>query len=408
VSRIAKIIYAVKQDPDQYREQHGKCPRGYRFKDGKCVPSPGTKRAPAAEPPGGSDKPAEPSETAPKSKKKTAKPPKPKDKKQGSEIRKLRSQRQKAETELRELFDRDIGKYLERTDELRAQGVLPSREAAEKLAEIDDWQKLPEKVIRDPVALEKIVNQQAAQRAHEERMVKRKVDYLDDFMFKKELAQERGEKPPRLSLTKMARDLDKEMGRPVGKKFAKNFEKLSQTYRSGKAGSDPGSWAQRLKELMEGLVSPKWRYRIQGQVTASLSDPRTQDIWTLGFPPYAKPEPRVVLPDTRNRGFPPFVDDEGAVRPEYRLADHLSDPSVDRRPLMRGFPPYDTSEKVVPGPDAEPRPGHAPVTPLHVDNVGLPPYNAKPPRTKSYIPNKQPRPGFPPYNDGRYRVDLGG
>jgi hypothetical protein len=383
VSRIAEIIYAAKVDPDQYREEHGRCPRGYRWRDGKCQPM------------GKGNDTEQPDESAPTTEpggEVTEKPKaKPKKKNTGVEVRRQRVARKKAEQELADLFDSDIERYMERADELRAQGVLPSRDAAEKLAEIDDWKDLPERVIRNPEALQKIVNQQAAQRAHEERMVERKVKYLDDFMFKRELAEERGEKPPRLSLVKMARDLDKEMGRPVGKNFAKSVNKLSKTLRSGKAASDPGSWAQKLKEIMEGLVLPKWRHRIQGSVEGSLADPRAQDLWNLGFPPYAAPKPRVVLPTTRNRGFPPFgpEQDGGAVRQEHLLADDLDIGDTNRAPVMRGFPPYDKPED-----------------PRDSETVGLPPYNGKPPRSRSYIPDKVPRPGFPPYTRGPYRVEV--
>ena len=387
-----------KLDPDRYHKKHGRCPDGFTFdeKRGRCAKNPDAEppepeeKEPVEEP---TEPPAEdvkepveePTEPEPEQR------PEPTDeeKQQAKEKRQTKTpeQRRRAEDALERIAERaaDSGnfeQYMKAADKMRAEGLLPDRKTAELLVQLDSPDDID---TEDPAELKRLIKQQSKQRTHESRVLKEQIRSLEGFENRRQLAVEAGDKPPVLDIAKMLRDIEVNYGRTVvdEKEREAVAEQGLDVFKQGlkKSGSSPGTWLYDFRKWLASTARPmpKWNKRSSAAVTATRRwDDRSS--WQVGFPPYDQDRiPRSHLPDepSGRHGFPPYGDFD------------VQAPRVERDLKIEHFPPY---QKV----DA----------PLHVDNVGFPPYNDKEPKTKSYKKgHDDPRPGFPPYNLGdTYRI----
>jgi hypothetical protein len=272
--------------PEKYREEHGKCPKGYNWDSGenKCVQTGGDQVQPKEEAPkdkGGyegviddllSDE--EPSAPSLEDKKKpsktpslegpTEKPKKQKDlkkelqrkqqeKKQKERKSPERQERIKQKQEnkewtkkvktlqdknvpmeektpiLNELSKKDKKAYDKEVQRMRDEGELPDKKTAELLVQVRGMKDLLKKdpgLKNDPERVKEIIEQQKAQRDHEKRMIERQRQFLENFAEEKELAEIRGDPPPKLDPNTFALTTEALFGRDFDQATMKEAEEL--------------------------------------------------------------------------------------------------------------------------------------------------------------------------------------
>lgn len=352
-------------DPDAYREEHGRCPDNYNWDEEEqtCVPTGGDDDEAVDEKPA-AEEPTEPEPTEPEPKKPTKK----------LEVKTTKpeteQQRKKREAKLWDLFRSDPEQYRQEVARMRDDGRLPDRETAELLVKVDDVDSLPPKIRRSPKRLRQVIEQQEAQRQHEKRVLDETTRYLENFEAERERAIESGKKPAKLNVLKLLSDLDQQYGRRVADNksaelLQQHGDKLAKGF--GSAKPKPGSLSYRLRTFFERLVRPlpRWKPFAKAAVMAQVDVSDAPRLWHMGFPPYdALREPRRYIADQPS-GRPAF--------PPYGPHESWHDDARDAQ--MRGFPPYDKATE-----------------PFDSKTVGFPPYNKKPAHMSR---------GFPPFHDGK-------
>ena len=395
--------------PDEYRQEHGRCPDGYEYDPltDKCEskePKPDKAEEPEApdektderEEDEQKDK-AEEQDKAEEKKKALTKdrPPSPKTAGDWLDGRKARGDY------LEKLFDEDPELYQKEADRMRESGELPDRETAEMLVKIKNVDDLPPETLRDKEKLAKIIAQQDAQRKIEEMVLEKAEKELKDLDKRREVAIKAGKKPPSIDPFKFLNDIeegynrklsgDTEQTRKILEDEADEFAKIVSD-----AATKPGEPAYWWKKWWQKVTRPipVWTpgksdsaadlgldKLIGGSVnrTAAHTSPGVTNMEPreIGFPPYDRDrQPRRYIADepSGRPGFPPY---DAVETVEYR----------ERDARMQGFPPYDGKGE-----------------PHDSETIGLPPYNRKQPHVGR---------GFPPYHDGmsvyeqrRRTVDL--
>jgi|GEM_PF-4025121 len=384
--------------PDEYRKKHDRCPPGYQYDvlTDTCESS--------------DPEPAEPEEDQTQDEQQEEKreaderpADEKKDEKPGERKKETRKERG---GRLRKLFDDDFGAYQKEVARMRETGELPDRETSKLLVKVKNVDDLPEEVLRDKKKLQEIVEQQDAQRQHEEMLLKRTEDKLQDLERQRGIAEKAGRKPPKLDVVKLLQDIEEQYGRPLDLRSEKTDrilreqdDKLLQSF--GDSAPNPGEPSYWMKKFFERLTKPIPRWT-PGRTKAAVEESRMDVVsWLdaiadeldgrgadasavdaaadvlaatspgvtdlqpteIGFPPYDKQRPpRRHTPDqpSGRRAFPPYD-----VFVPYK--DTARDAS------MKGFPPYDGKGG-----------------PLDSETIGLPPYNGKQPHVSR---------GFPPFSE---------
>lgn len=377
MDRQAKVISMVQcieaargkaEDPDQYREDHGRCPDGYEYDplEDKCLPKEGVE-------PDRDDE--DPNETAPSD---------TDDDQQGGEDpgtfepadtpEGRREQRQVRREKLKKLFDKDFDAYQKEVARMRETGELPDRETSEMLSQIDKPESLPEEVLNDKDKLREVIEQQAAQREHEQLVLEKTEQALKDFQKKRKKALDAGKRPPKLNVLKLMNDMEEQYGRKLPERTAK-IEKMLEDEADdfaamvSDAETNPGEPSYWWKKWFERMTKPlpTWKPGRRKTSASVLTSPGVTDMKPreIGFPPYdrERPIPKHVPNEPSGRlAFPPYGKVETV---EYK----------ERDARMQGFPPYDGKGE-----------------PHDTETIGLPPYNKKKPHEGR---------GFPPYRDGK-------
>lgn len=278
-----------KVKPDEYREQHGKCPRGFRFDEGeqKCVPSGEGEEAPPGEPEEKPKKKLTPEQQKLKKKlrkkqiekkerekespeKKKALEEKESKKKAAKQMRDLRNPRipmKEKQALLDDLANKNWDAYQKEVERLRETGELPDRDTAELMMKIKDLEDLPEEWKTDKNILRERVDQQQALREHKKRVVQKQLKYLENFEENNRLAEERGEQPQKLNLMKMMADIEKELGAPpvvtpippkeikeAGKILSEDEGALRDILKG--IAPKPGSRASRARKVLDRIFQP--------------------------------------------------------------------------------------------------------------------------------------------------------
>jgi hypothetical protein len=403
--------------PDEYRDRHGRCPPGYKYDADRegCQKSDDP-----------DDRPDEKDEAAePDTKDRSA--DKPADESDEDKLAKQVEKRKARREKLSRLFEEDFQGYQNEVARMRETGELPDRETSELLVQIDKIDDLPDEVLNDKEKLREIIEQQAAQRDHEERVLERTEQALQDHAKKVEIAKKAGKQPPRLSPLKLLQDIEEQFGRPLPARTEKTDKILTDQADMlsdivSESAANPGQPSYWMKKFFARLTRPipKWKpfespragdlglekllgasvtkerhmsdivavldmvaeeLERRGSSEASRVDAAVAELeggerevtaaseTEIGFPPYDQERtPQRHIPDepSGRAGFPPYDDQE----PGTDLA---------RDAKMKGFPPYDGKG------------GFRDDT-----TVGLPPYDGKEPHVGR---------GFPPYRDGKSVYD---
>lgn len=312
-------------DPDAYRAEHGKCPKGYRYneEEAQCAPI-DVKDVSDKEGAVPGEKPEAPTQTRPKR-------------------RYLSEERHR---ELDELAKKDWASYESEVDRLRQEGVLPDRETAKLLVQIEKVDDLPDDIRKDPGKLREVLEQQEAQRRHEENTLSKTVAYLEQFAKEKKRAELRGEKPPRLNTLKMLTDVEELYGRNLGfdkEMTAKEIDASQDLFAKSLVGPKPNTRAWKIRKWFERLLKPLpvWT---PGKVRGSTGGTMKKTMKTI------LDDVAEALEQRRARALAALVDAEASGFPE---ADKL--PDAARTPAGQadwklqtsdfdedlGFPPYD-------------------------------------------------------------------
>jgi 2'-5' RNA ligase len=300
--------------PDAYREEHGKCPEGYHFKDGSCqkvAPSkdsdtdPGVRESkpetPADDtlhddqdiddqdidgydeyddqttPTEDTDKHGEEAEDADVVKRleklrgsdlgfitET-------DPKTGDQVR-VKTKRQKL---LDDVAKTDWKTYEAEVKRMRESGELPDLETGLLLSKIKDWRDLPDDVKRDKEKLTKLVEQQNKAALHEERVLNEQIKYLEEFEYQCSLAEDRGEKPPVLEPLKMMAEIERQIGRTIPdakkEKCSKWLDENVVRNAVRRSGVKPASKRYSFLKFFEVMFGPQKPLRMPKFKTASSS-----------------------------------------------------------------------------------------------------------------------------------------
>lgn len=412
--------------PDDYRKEHGRCPNGYEYDpfDDKCLP---TEKAPdeAAE-----DEREEQEREEKEREREKEKKDKPADKKEepakegepekfkwADTPEERKGQRKARREKLEKLFEQDPDGYDREVERMRASGEMPDEATSQLLAQVDKIESLPEEILNDKEKLTEIIEQQDAQREHEEMMVEKTEMMLKDFEKQRQRALDAGKRPPKLNPKKLLVEVERMYGRKLpkrSKKMDKVLEEEKDVFSEmvSDSGQNPGTAPYRWKKWFERMTAPLPTWTPGGRETSvwtssvadvlddvavelerrgsahiaaavdlaseslstatavtakTLTSPNVTDMEPreLGFPPYDqdRPVPKHVPNEPSGRlAFPPYDKVETV---EYK----------ERDARMQGFPPYDGKGE-----------------PHDTETIGLPPYNSKPPHMGR---------GFPPYRDGK-------
>lgn len=435
--------------PDDYRKEHGRCPDGYEYDpfEDKCLerePQPGE---PADEPEPEKDEPTE----EPKDEKPEPEGDKPADAPKEGEAKKFKpadtpegrkKQRQERRAKLRKLMDTSPKEYKKEVARMRASGELPDRKTSEMLAQIPDADSLPEEVLNDKEKLQEIIEQQDAQREHEEMILRKTEKALKDFERKRQRALDKGKRPPTLEPAKLLQDIEEQYGRKLperSEKVNKMLEEEADDFFKmvDDSASNPASPQYWWKKWFEKVTTPlpTWTPGGRNQPKASVVDVLDDvaaELQQRGSHISADVDRATdALLEPRQTG---RVADLGAengswperdalleqMRAEQSVAKTLTSPDVtDMEPKELGFPPYDRERPVPKHVPNEPSgrlafPPYDTFEPVEdkardakmqgfppydgkgeihdSETVGLPPYNKKKPHMGR---------GFPPYRDGK-------
>ncbi len=275
--RIAAIITAGDDvDPDAYREEHGRCPKGWKFDEdeGKCVPRSSL-----------SDQLMGPRDTpkpdAPPKKKKKVKEEKKERKKKGKEA----AQEKEKWDQIAKNASKDPEAYKQWADQMRKEGKLPPLEVAEKLVKIKNISELKKKypdLESKPKMIDRIIKMQENQAKMEESLLKERKRYLENFKKATEKAQKLGKEPPKLNLLKFMQDTEGLMGRsllsdPADYKTAEELSKPGQLQRAFRGGAtDPGSSGYKFHKWLDKILKPIPTWKPFAQ--SSTEDPMKRNI----------------------------------------------------------------------------------------------------------------------------------
>lgn len=332
----------LREDPEAYREEHGRCPDGYRWdeKESTCVLVDPEKKQEAEDE---QDDQERDQREAEKDKEKAKrekmglqklgrkKPPGepgtdvvkrdagPLTKDKGRALDKTDEQkveeRRARSAKLLSLLDKDVDAYMTEVDRMRDAGLLPDEKTAELLSRTPDPDGLPDRIRNDPVALKKIIRQQDEAREHEERVLRKMDRYLKNYERTKELAEQQGKKVAPLDPLKMFNELEHMYGRSLPRTpktdefIAKNKSKLAEGYREAKTKpAEPAYW---FKKLFQRITRPLPRWQAKASNHMGSGNVLEQ------------PAGKVVVESTP---FPPYLGQAGSSAP------------VSRQP--GGFPPY--------------------------------------------------------------------
>lgn len=387
--------------PDEYREKHGRCPNGYEYDvlTDKCEPKEGEEaREDRAKREKQKPEQEERDETKPGGQegedvKQPKKPMSPK------ERRKY----------LRELFDKDFKDYQAEVKRMRETGELPDRETSKLLAQIDNPDELPDDILNDREKLARIVQQQNALREHEELILKKTQEALQDVRKQRERAERIGKKPPVINVVKLLQQIEEQYGRPLEvshelEEMMQRNEELLPQLDLATNPAEPSYWMKRLFHRITKPI-PRWTpfsaksshetlSAVLDEVAEQLEERGSRQVERIDVAAEVLTGPERVVARTSSDvtrettdqiGFPPYdgnrkqqhhIERKPSGRKAFPPYDEYKPPQDRARDAkMKGFPPYDGKGEV--GDDK---------------TVGLPPYNKKPPHIGR---------GFPPFHDGR-------
>lgn len=393
--------------PDEYRQKHGRCPPGHQYDplSDTCEssdPEPGEPKSEQTKEERQEEK-REARERQEERKEEREERKEEKDEPAGKPTEEQLTKRKERREKLKKLFDEDFEGYQKEVARMRETGELPDRETSALIAKVKNVDDLPDEVLKDKKKLQKVIEQQAAQREHEELVLKKTEEKLKDLERQREVAEKAGKEPPKINPVKLFRSIEEQYGRPLvdsperEKKLKQSEDLLSDVLLRNDETLDRPSYE--LKKWFERLLKPVPKWTPGGGATASREgqmelmaalDSIADELEARGRDAslidrvaevVARTSPGITNMAPTEIGFPPYDKERPARRhmpgePSGRSAFPPYDEFVPyedtaRDASMQGFPPYDGK-------------GGAHDT----ETIGLPPYNNKLPHMGR---------GFPPF-----------